>query len=263
MRAAVVLAVVFALAAAGPAHAVDAWQFDESGVAIADHQAGQSGDGGDPGVSNGGAARQLYTYWAIGWDGDRFCRIRHVTADADLAAAYNFALHRDLAAANAPGGAAECPPGTPTAPAPNNAPTPDQLARDFWDVRVLPAPDLKMQPDYAVTGKRAYLQIANNQAAHFDVADPLGPPIGIDATSTYQIDWGDGTATTTTTSQGGPWPNGDVSHVYTTTARARIITVTQQWSATWRAGGQQGVLDNLRTQGTLTIPVTEVQAVRG
>jgi len=183
-----------------------------------------------------------------------------VTTDADLAAAYNFALHHEFAAGNAAGSAAECP-ATPTGGAAPAPPPPDVLARDFWDVRLLPHPTLKIDPDYAVTGKRVYLQIQSDRTRHFDVADPLGPAIGIDATSTYLIDWGDGT-TDTATSNGGPWPDGDVSHVYTTANPAQTIKVAQQWTATWRAGDQQGALDNLRTDGSLTFRVVEVQAVR-
>lgn len=260
-RAVALLAITVWVAAAFPAGAVDTWGIGGYQIGISDHLPGVPGD---PGIASGSAdpnGVQLFAYWAIGWDGDHFCRVRHVTTDADLAAAYNFALHHDLAAANAPGGAAECPPGTPTAP-PGASPSPDQLARDFWDVRLLPSPAVKMQPGYAVTGKRVYLQIADNRTAHFDVPDPLGPPISIDATSTYVIDWGDGTVESTA-SQGGPWPDGDVTHVYTTAADARTISVSQQWSAMWRAGAQQGALDNLRTEGTLTFAVTQVQAVRG
>jgi hypothetical protein len=187
--------------------------------------------------------------------------MRRVTTDPNLAAAYTYALHRQFAAGNAPGNADVCPPGTPVAP-PGTVASPDQVARDFWDVRLLPRPTLRMAPDYAVTGKRAYLQIDSDRSRHFDVPNPLGPPISIEAISRYVVDWGDGTVETTT-SAGGPWPDGDLTHVYTTSAPARTIRVAQQWSATWAAGGQQGVLDNLLTSGTLTFRVTQVQAVRG
>jgi hypothetical protein len=197
----------------------------------------------------------------VGWDGTRFCRQRRYTTDPDLAAAYNFGVHRQFAGANAPGGAAECP-ATPGPPGSAAVPSPDQLAREFWDVRILPAPSLGMAPDYAVTGKRVYLEIGGDGSKHFDVPDPLGPPISIEATSHYAVDWGDG-AVETTASRGGPWPDGDVTHVYTTSADARTIRVRQVWSATWSAGGQQGALDSLHTDAALTFRVTQVQAVRG
>jgi hypothetical protein len=259
-RPVAVLTVLLAMVgAASPAWAVQVEGQDQGTVTVTDHQAGAVGDPGAAAASGGGAGPALYSYWTIGWAGDRFCRVRHVTTDPKLAAAYNFALHYDFAAANAPGSAAECPANAAVAPAPG--PTPDVLARDFWDVRLLPRPSLAIDPDYAVTGKRVYLQIGGERTKHFDVSDLLGPSIGIDATSTYVVDWGDGT-TDTTTSSGGPWPSGDVSHVYATANPGQTVTVAQQWSATWQAGGQQGALNGLQTDGALTFRVVEVQAVR-
>ena len=119
-----------------------------------------------------------------------------------------------------------------------------------------------MSPDYAITGKPVYLQITGDQTRQFDVPNPFGPPITIEATSRYVVDWGDGQPPTATTSTGGPWPSGDLTHAYATATEARTITVAQHWSATWRAGDQQGTLDTLRTDGALTFRVTQVQAVR-
>jgi hypothetical protein len=232
--------------------------FNNSSVVTTDHKPGEAGEAGGGG-SSGVSAPRLYVYWSIGWTDAGFCRQRHLTTDPDLAAAYNYALQQQLAAANAQGSTALCPAGTPDAP-PN--PTPDMLAQDFWDVRLLPAPKPTMSPNYAVTGKPVYLQIDGERAKHFDVADPFGPPIAIEATSRYVVDWGDGTVETTTSS-GGRWPGGDLRHVYTTSAESRTIRVAQQWSATWQAGTQQGGLNNLQTAGTLTFTVTQVQAVRG
>ena len=260
MRPAVIAVVAVLLASAPPVVHPDAavWESGIDGVAVADRAAGSDAAAG---AANNDATsdRQWFVYYSVGWTGEAFCRQRHVTTDGDLAAAYNYALQRELAAANAPGTTALCP---PNATAPPAAATPDQLARDFWTVRILPTPSLKIVPDYAITGKRVYLQIGGQRSQHFDVPDPLGPPVSIDATSEYVVDWGDGTVETTTSS-GGPWPDGDVTHVYTTTAEARTITVNQRWSATWRAGAQQGALDNLRTDARLTFRVTQVLAVRG
>jgi hypothetical protein len=239
-----------------PVGAVEGWNYGGNGIGVSDHQPGDAGGSGN--ASAGGSAPRLYVYWSIGWTDAGFCRQRHVTTDPDLAAAYNYALQQQLAAANAQGGTALCPAGIPAAP----APTPDLLAQDFWDVRILPVPKPTMSPNYAVTGKAVYLQIDGERAKRFEVPDPFGPPIAIEATSRYVVDWGDGTVETTTSS-GGAWPDGDVTHVYTTSAESRTIRVAQQWSATWQAGPQQGVLTNLQTAGALTFRVTQVQAVRG
>jgi hypothetical protein len=239
---------------------MSAWDYGGNGVAVTDSQPAAHEPTPQPGggAASGVSVRQ-YVYWTIGWAGDGFCRVRHVTSAPDLAAAYTFALHYDFAAGNASGTSAECP-ATAANPTPG-PPPPDVLARDFWDVRLLPTPTLGMSPDYAVTGKRVYLQIGGERSKHFDVPDPLGPPIAIEVTSHYVIDWGDGTVESTT-STGGPWPDGDVTHVYTTTSPAVSIRVAQQWSATWQAGDQQGGLDGLHTDASMTFRVTEVQAVR-
>lgn len=247
------------LGAAETAAGVTAWQYSGDGVAVRDHVGGGAPNAVADGSHDASTPRALYSYWRVGWNGDLFCRERRVTTDPDLAAAWNYALQRQFAGGNAEGNAAACPEGAVEALA--AMPTPDELARDFWDVRILPAPTLTMAPDYAVTGKRVYLEITGEQRKHFDIPNPIGPAIGIDTTSRYIVDWGDGTVESTA-SQGGSWPDGDVTHVYTTSAPARTIRVQQQWSATWRAGDQQGALDNLQTSATLTFRVTQVQAVR-
>lgn len=256
MRRAVVAVAGLVMLCEAPALAVEGWKLDDDTVAVRDQRAGEEGSA-SPGGATGGSEVPLYVYWKVGWTDAGFCRERHVTTDQGLAEAYAYALQRQLAAANASGNTNPCPPGTPTVP----VLTPDLLARDFWDVRILPKPALRIAPDYAVTGKPVYLQIVTEQAKRFDVPDPLGPPIGIEATSRFVVDWGDGTVEETTT-LGGPWPDGDLTHVYTTSSDATTIRVTQRWSASWRAGAQQGTLDTLQTDGAVTFRVTQVQAVR-
>ena len=58
-------------------------------------------------------------------------------------------------------------------------------------------------------------------------------------------------------------PNGDVTHVYTDTAERTTITVTQRWTATWKAGTRTGVLGQLTTTAPpLSLEVRELEAVR-
>jgi hypothetical protein len=243
----------------GPAWAAQVQGQDQGAITVTDATPGNAGSVSAPSAL-AGPVRPLYAYWAIGWDGDHFCRVRRVTADPDIANGYSLALQHSFASVNADGSSADCPavPGA-TAPAP---PSPDTLARAFWDVRLLPAPTLTIVPGYAITGKPVYLQIGGERTKHFDVPDPLGPPVSIDATADYVVDWGDGSPLQTTTSPGGPWPHGDLTHTYTTLNRHQTIRVAQRWSATWSAGDQRGTLDNLRTDGALTFEVTQVQAVR-
>ena len=126
---------------------------------------------------------------------------------------------------------------------------------------MLPSPVLRTAPDHAITGKLVYLEIGGAREQRFDVANPLGDDVVVTATSRYVVDWGDGT-TDRTSSQGGPWPHGDVTHTYTHKSPAATITVTQLWSARWTAGGAAGDLDDLRTTSTLGLRVTDLQAVR-
>lgn len=201
-------------------------------------------------VRAGGSSTPTWTFWIFTAGDDGFCRQRVTTRVEAVAermrpfATYSMTLP-------------VCPRPAPGDP----APAVDDLAREFWDVRVLPDPVLSVVPDYAITGKLVYLQITGPKEQRFDVDNPIGDDVAITATSEYLVDWGDGT-TATTTSQGGPWPAGDVTHTHIDTAPARTITVKQVWTAGWSAGSDQGTLSDLSTVATVRIPVTQVQAVR-
>jgi hypothetical protein len=124
-----------------------------------------------------------------------------------------------------------------------------------------PAP--RIQPGRAIAGKVAFLEIGGAGPRSFDLADPLGGPgAHVDARPTYRVDWGDGTVIETS-SNGGPWPDGDVTHVYQRSGHYDVI-VTARWTAQWSgANGERGDLNGLTTEGRISrFPVTEVQAVR-
>jgi hypothetical protein len=145
-----------------------------------------------------------------------------------------------------------------------------QIAADVWQhVEDLPRPTLTVQPQGAtITGKKTYLQIHGPQTWSRTIDNPIGDDVVITATSDYLIDWGDPTDDAsrheTTTSQGGPYPDGDVTHVYVEKADQVTITVTQRWTATWQAGDRSGTLSQLTTtaEPPLTIEVRDLQAVR-
>ncbi|HVF74938.1 MAG TPA: hypothetical protein VM938_07800 [Acidimicrobiales bacterium] len=230
--------------------------YGSGGIAVTDSAPGASGGGG----GGGGSSEQWYSYRSVDVGPDGLCWAYHSTTDAAEAAAYNSVYSPNAVAGDGLASLPPCPTGA-GAPAP---PTPEQLARDFWASRQLPAPTLDVTPDYAVAGKRVFLQIAGAKATTFHVDNPLGPAVDINATSRYVVDWGDGSPPTTTTSQGGAWPDGDVTHVYDRATTAVTIRVTQRWSATWTAGGGSpgGTLDDLQTGSTLTLRVEQVQPVR-
>jgi hypothetical protein len=231
-------------------------EFDTGGVIVSDHRGPTPGSDG-----TGEPGRPVYGYWKVVWAEGGFCRARRYSYDQEEARAYNYSYNREAAEANGLTYLSTCPPGAPTAPAP---PSPGELARDFWDVRHLPSPTLEVVPAYAVVGKPVYLTIKGPPTADFHVPNPIGADISIAATSRYVVDWGDGSPPTTTTSQGGPWPHGDLTHVYDGDLTTATITVTQQWSATWSAppAARGGTLDNLHTGDTLTLRVDQIQAVR-
>jgi hypothetical protein len=168
---------------------------------------------------------------------------------------------------NCPATARAATTATNTTPPP---PAAAQVAADVWQhVEDLPRPTLTVQPEgAAITGKKVYLQIHGPKTWSRTIDNPIGDDVVITATSDYVIDWGDPTDDAshqhTTTSQGGPYPDGDVTHVYVEKADQVTITVTQRWTATWQAGTRTGTLSQLTTTADppITIEVRDLQAVR-
>lgn len=260
--AAALVAVI--VAGAGPASAqTDPGVIGTStgGVTVTDQDHGAPGGGSSNGSQGGGGSSgpTYYSYVAIGWGPPdmSMCIGVWYTTDPTVAAQYHNTIESLQAQEAALGqNIRVCPAAQPATPDPGT------LARSFWDVRQLPSPSLKVVPDYGIVGKKVYLQIGGDNAKRLDVPDPLGPPITISATATYVIDWGDGT-TGTTSSHGGPYPDGDVTHVYTQDASNITITVNEEWTASWSAGTAGGNLTGLRTTGSLPFRVEQVQAVGG
>jgi hypothetical protein len=125
----------------------------------------------------------------------------------------------------------------------------------------LPTPTVRVQPGEAIVGLLAYLEIGGPQTANFNVTI-LGVPVTVTATSTYEVDWGDGSPPAVDlTTQGGPYPDGTITHAYQNSGHF-TITVTQHWTATWTAQGAVGTIGGLFTIGRLDLPVIEVQANR-
>ena len=126
----------------------------------------------------------------------------------------------------------------------------------------LPAPVLRIAPGRAITGKDAFLEIDPGGGGEMSFPNPFGgPDAHVVARASYRVDWGDGTSTTTT-SRGGPWPGGDLRHVWANVGRYDVV-VTATWGATWSAQSDAGTIEGLVTVGRLDqFPVTQVQAVR-
>lgn len=193
-------------------------------------------------------------------DGERCVRVVSVWVDAGSAAPEDSDAARIIRLTDR---YPLCPDSEP----PPARPAPSALADAFWQDQVpLPRPLPSVQPDDGITGIPVYLQIDGPQEGTWSF-ETFGITITISATSTYDIDWGDGTVETGITSQGGPYPDGDLVHGYQWKGTYDIV-VTQQWTATWTAsgagaGGGGTITGVLQTVGIVEdFVVTEVQAVR-
>ncbi|WP_307198695.1 PKD domain-containing protein [Nocardioides zeae] len=159
------------------------------------------------------------------------------------------------------------PPSTPTCKTPTSPPAPDAPATApptpgqdptavinaavYQAFREVPLPQtvLHIQPPDGTT-------LVNLETNFFTTTQPftttvtvLGYTVELDITpTTYTWDFGDGTTTTTTT-PGAPYPDLDITHVYTRTG-TYPTTLTTTWSADFRVDGR----DWQRVQGTVDMP---------
>lgn len=139
---------------------------------------------------------------------------------------------------------------------------PAELAREFWLSVVPPASTPRIDPGEALAGLRTYLVLDGETTVSETDVTPIGT-LAINGRVSYEVDWGDGSPVTTTGSQGVPYPGGvgEITHAYTR-AGTYTVTVVSVWSGTWTAGGASGELPVLRREASITLPVTERQAVR-
>lgn len=156
-------------------------------------------------------------------------------------------------------GACEGTPGV-TLAATDTGPT--TAAQEFWQVIKLPSPRLLVDPLEPLVGKRAFLEVIGPRGDAHHIPNPLGgPPIEVKVSSSFAIDWGDGTPVMPATSAGGRWPAGDLTHVYAASGTYHL-TVTQHWSAIWSSGSEGGQLSGLFTRSERDLKVNQLQAVR-
>lgn len=159
-----------------------------------------------------------------------------------------------LGAVTATGMPAGCPVGTVQV-------SPELVALSFWEQADLPAPAPHIAPGWMITGMRAYLEANTSTTAHFEYDTPFGLLV-IDARAAeLVVDWGDGTGRERYESLGGPWPDGDVVHIYADKGSVDV-TATQDWTATWTLGGASGTLDGMQTTGNIdNLQLRELEAV--
>ncbi len=140
--------------------------------------------------------------------------------------------------------------------------TPTAVAEAFLRTVPLPVPAPEIAPDgQAITGLAAFLE-TNGTLTHAIGPEPtaLGP-ISVEATGAYWVDWGDGSPEAGPfTVEGEVYPNGEIWHHYRWTG-TYTVTLRQHWIATWSLGNDAGTIDDLMTETTVPVEVSEVQAV--
>lgn len=140
--------------------------------------------------------------------------------------------------------------------------TPSMVARRHWERVPLPKPQPAIAPGRAITGKLAYLE-TRGAISHTYTNDTAFGPLVIVATGSYVIDWADGEKSGPHSFEGKPWPDGLITHNYMHVGSYDVV-VTERWTATWRLGGESGVLRTLQTTGRIDdFPVEQIQAVIG
>jgi len=152
----------------------------------------------------------------------------------------------------------ECPVETGAQP---SIETPQSYARSYWKLQTLPVPRPHIAPGRAITGMLAYLETRGTATHTYTEPNTPFGPLTVVATGKYYVDWGDGTETGPHSQEGGPWPDGSITHEYIHIG-AYDVVVTERWTATWAFGPESGVLDELRTVGRIDdFPVQQIQAV--
>lgn len=140
--------------------------------------------------------------------------------------------------------------------------TPELWARDYLRTVALPVPAPVIAPGEMLVGLEAFLE-TGSPVTHVvtEAATPFGPAT-FSFESVVTVDWGDGSEPTgPVATAGGPYPDGDLRHVYITQGTYDVV-VTQDWVATWSVGGDSGTVTGLQTTGTLAgFPVEEREAV--
>lgn len=162
--------------------------------------------------------------------------------------------------------------GDPATPCPTE--TVDQLPPAVVEEAVrraviesVPRPEPSIPPGRALTGLPAYLVTQHelsfgpiSQTVDLGVASPT---VTMSGTATTTVDWGDGTVTEHHVA-GTPYPDGEVSHIYTDRGTVDVRLV-DRWTVSYDIGGGVviGTLEATLDPITLdAFPVREYRAVR-
>ena len=151
--------------------------------------------------------------------------------------------------------------GIPPCPDQPVLPSPDEIAIQVIRRMQLPIPDPRIEPGRMLVGLTSYLETGGRRDFTHREDTVLGP-IEVTASAVVHVDWGDGTRTGPHQSLGGPYPTGDITHVYQDSG-AYDIVVDFEWVAEWSVGGETGTIGTgLATTSTIEdFEVEERQAV--
>jgi hypothetical protein len=250
---------------------LDISRSDKAYDAVGGIVGGGSSQAGTPGTAAPAVARQGPSVADVAWvprladhpDGGRCItwtrRVFPGAASSSVAQEAEILFH-ELAATY------DMCPGQPRNPTDPGA-VAEALAQRFFETAPLDRPAPHIAPGWALPGKRAFLETGTTTLTDRFSFDTVVGGITLDVASAIWVDWGDGTTTGPHHSTGGPWPDGDITHLYQD-AGTYTVTVTQRWGGTWRvdggpAGGRQGTLPVLPITATIEdFEVREVQAVR-
>jgi len=147
---------------------------------------------------------------------------------------------------------------------------PGAAALTYWlEIVNPPPPTAEVKPGHAMTGLPAYLEIGGEDRPTWTLDNPIGADVVITATPRYEIDWGDGSPITSTTSRGVPYPGGpgEIVHHYAVSS-TYTIEVAAFWTGSWRLANEDP--DAARTLPELPVPTTtqlplevrQIQAIR-
>lgn len=150
----------------------------------------------------------------------------------------------------------------PAGPAAGPQLDPAAFVRNYLNAVPLPEPAPRIAPGRMLVGWRAFLEVGGGLDFDFTDATAFGP-LEIEAQAMVHVDWGDGSGRDGPyASLGGPFPDGDITHVYINPGDYDV-DVTLAWSAAWTFAGRQGTIPTgLSTTATIEdFPVQEGQAV--
>jgi len=135
--------------------------------------------------------------------------------------------------------------------------TPQMEAASFLERIQLPTPTPYVEPGRLPVGFEAFLETGAPTTQTFTTDTPFGP-LTLTATAEIYVDWDDPHDDTEGfdgpySGQPGPYPDGDIKHVYQYGGLYEI-EVRYEWTAAWSIGAVSGVIDGVETGGSYPAP---------